>query len=328
MKHTLHFILISLLISGCLPQKNNVEMEESLSYYKRESLAADSLRIANRKLQEDLGEQGAEVRRLMQDMEQLQATNVGLNRSYQEVLGQYNALVSQNKEIITNTSYENLSLQEQLASQQSQLDKKERDLAMMEYNLKQKEQDLNVMQYNYTEAKGNLNDKEQKIAELQAMLALKEQKMKSLRTSVNQALTGFTSDDLSVTEKNGKLYLSLSQNLLFSSGSDEINWQGKKALQQVADALNKNPDIDITVEGHTDTDGTASRNWDLSVLRATSVVKVLTQYNVSPARIIASGRGFYAPVASNNTPLGKAQNRRTEIVLSPKLDELYNIINE
>ena len=328
MKHTLHFILISLLISGCLPQKNNVEMEESLSYYKRESLAADSLRIANRKLQEDLGEQGAEVRRLMQDMEQLHATNVGLNRSYQEVLGQYNALVSQNKEIITNTSYENLSLQEQLASQQSQLDKKERDLAMMEYNLKQKEQDLNVMQYNYTEAKGNLNDKEQKIAELQAMLALKEQKMKSLRTSVNQALTGFTSDDLSVTEKNGKLYLSLSQNLLFSSGSDEINWQGKKALQQVADALNKNPDIDITVEGHTDTDGTASRNWDLSVLRATSVVKVLTQYNVSPARIIASGRGFYAPVASNNTPLGKAQNRRTEIVLSPKLDELYNIINE
>ncbi|HMQ64146.1 MAG TPA: OmpA family protein [Flavilitoribacter sp.] len=328
MKHTLHFILISLLISGCLPQKNNVEMEESLSYYKRESLAADSLRIANRKLQEDLGEQGAEVRRLMQDMEQLQATNVGLNRSYQEVLGQYNALVSQNKEIITNTSYENLSLQEQLASQQNQLDKKERDLAMMEYNLKQKEQDLNVMQYNYTEAKGNLNDKEQKIAELQAMLALKEQKMKSLRTSVNQALTGFTSDDLSVTEKNGKLYLSLSQNLLFSSGSDEINWQGKKALQQVADALNKNPDIDITVEGHTDTDGTASRNWDLSVLRATSVVKVLTQYNVSPARIIASGRGFYAPVASNNTPLGKAQNRRTEIVLSPKLDELYNIINE
>ncbi len=328
MKHIIKFSLLSLLAFGCLPQKNTVELEENLAYYKRESMAADSLRNANRQVQDELSQQGAEVRRLMQDLEQLQATNMGLNRSYQEILSQYNGLVAQNKEIITNTSYENLSLQEQLSSQQTQLDQRERDIALMEYELKEKERALNVMEYNYSEAKGSLTSKEQKIAELEAMLALKERKMQDLRQSINQALTGFTNEDLSVSEKNGKLYLSLSQNLLFSSGSDEINWQGKKALQQVADALNKNPDIDITVEGHTDSDGTAARNWDLSVLRATSVVKSLVQYGVNPSRVIASGRGFYAPVASNNTPLGKAQNRRTEIVLSPKLDELYNIIND
>ena len=122
------------------------------------------------------------------------------------------------------------------------------------------------------------------------------------------------------------MYLSLSQNLLFPSGSDEIDWKGRQALMKLADALKSNPDIDITVEGHTDTDGTAAKNWDLSVLRATTVVKLLSSYGVPSDRLIASGRGFYAPIASNDTPQGKGLNRRTEIILSPQLDELYNLI--
>jgi chemotaxis protein MotB len=118
----------------------------------------------------------------------------------------------------------------------------------------------------------------------------------------------------------------MSQNLLFSSGSEDIDWRGKQALMQVAEALKTNTDFEVVVEGHTDSDGTAARNWDLSVLRATSIVKELTKYGVEPARIVAAGRGFYAPVAPNNTQQGKALNRRSEIILTPKLDDLYRII--
>jgi len=149
-----------------------------------------------------------------------------------------------------------------------------------------------------------------------------------LRSKVNQALLGFTDADLSVSERNGKIYVSLSQNLLFATNSDNIDWKGKKAIRSLADVLKQNPDINITVEGHTDPDGSPAKNWDLSVRRATAVVKILTETNVNAERITASGRSFYYPIASNATAAGKAKNRRTEIILSPRLDQLYKIINE
>jgi len=151
--------------------------------------------------------------------------------------------------------------------------------------------------------------------------------VQEIRSNVNQAMSNFRVEDLKVEEKNGKLYLSLSQELLFKSGSDDLDWNGRKALQQLAAALNKNPDVAILVEGHTDTDGSAELNWDLSVKRATTVAKSLIAYGVDPRRVTAAGRGYYAPVAPNTTAAGKAQNRRTEIVLSPQLDQLYQIMN-
>jgi chemotaxis protein MotB len=152
--------------------------------------------------------------------------------------------------------------------------------------------------------------------------------MAQLRTNLNQALLGFTAADMSISEKDGKLYVSLSQNLLFKTGSDQIDFRGKNALKQVAEALNANPDIDIMVEGHTDSDGAPAANWDLSVRRATAVVKILSDFGVSPARMTAAGRGLYAPVAPNDSAANKALNRRTDIILSPKLDQLYQMIKQ
>ncbi|MEZ4991442.1 MAG: OmpA family protein [Saprospiraceae bacterium] len=319
-------ILMILVLSACVTTQDTTELNEQVDYYKDQALQADSIRTQYRNLQEEKRLVEADLNDMMKELERLRATNISLNRSYQEILSKFNAQVDQNQQVVATSSYDNLSLQQQLAEKQSILDTKERQLAQTEYDLRNKERTLNMMEYNYTEVKGSLSDKDRRIQELEAALAAKDQKLQKLRQSLDQALLGFSNDDLSVSEKNGKLYLSMSQNLLFSSGSEDIDWRGKKALMQVAEALKANTDFDVLVEGHTDSDGTASRNWDLSVLRATSVVKALTNYGVPPERITAAGRGFYVPIAQNNTDQGKALNRRTEIILSPKLDDLYQII--
>ena len=131
------------------------------------------------------------------------------------------------------------------------LDERERKLAQTEYELRDKSRTLNMMEYNYTEAKGVLGEKDQRIQELEAALAAQKVRLDKLKQSIDQALTGFSSDDLSVTQKNGKLYLSMSQNLLFTSGSEDIDWRGKQALMQVAEALKTNTDFEVVVEGHT-----------------------------------------------------------------------------
>jgi chemotaxis protein MotB len=149
---------------------------------------------------------------------------------------------------------------------------------------------------------------------------------------MTEALKGFNSNELSVAIKNGKVYVSLQENLLFPSGSAVVNPKGKQALGKLAGVLTINPDINVNIEGHTDSIPIRSRyedNWALSVARATSIVRILTKdYGVDPKRIIASGHSLYDPVDSNMSKEGRARNRRTEIILTPKLDELYQIIEE
>lgn len=319
-------ILMIIFLAACATPQDATELNEQVDYYKDQALQADSIRTEYRNLEEEKRLVEVELNQLMNELERLRATNISLNRSYQEVLSKFNDQINQNQQVVATTSYENLTLQQQLAQKQTMLDERERKLAQTEYELRDKSRTLNMMEYNYTEAKGVLGEKDQRIQELEAALAAQKVRLDKLKQSIDQALTGFSSDDLSVTQKNGKLYLSMSQNLLFTSGSEDIDWRGKQALMQVAEALKTNTDFEVVVEGHTDTDGTASRNWDLSVLRATSIVKELTKYGVEPARILAAGRGFYAPVAPNNTQQGKALNRRSEIILTPKLDDLYQII--
>jgi chemotaxis protein MotB len=145
-------------------------------------------------------------------------------------------------------------------------------------------------------------------------------------------LVGFKSDELSVELKNGKVYVSLAEKLLFKSGSAMVDPKGKEALGKLAAVQEKNPDIDVMIEGHTDNvpliPGKFDDNWDLSVSRATSIVRILTEdNNVEPKRVTAAGRSEFVPLVSNDTPEGKARNRRTEIILSPKLDELFQILN-
>ncbi len=178
----------------------------------------------------------------------------------------------------------------------------------------------------------DLAAKNARVAELQRVLAEKEAATNALRKKVADALLGFNASDLQVNIKNGKVYVSLSEQLLFKSGSTKVDPKGQDALVKLANALKGNQDVNILVEGHTDNvpirgvvNG-AKDNWDLSVLRATEITRLLTTASIDPTQITPSGRGQYLPVVANDTPQDKALNRRTDIILTPKLDELFSIL--
>lgn len=177
-----------------------------------------------------------------------------------------------------------------------------------------------------------LDERERTINQLQEMMDAQNEKVQQILKSVKDALMGFSSDELSVREENGKIYVAMSDKLLFRSGSATVDERGKEALAKLAEVLNKQTDVDVNIEGHTDTKpihtARFADNWDLSVIRATSVVRILTkEYNVSPLQIVPSGRGEYVPVADNESAEGRSKNRRTEIIIAPKLDELLKILN-
>ena len=180
------------------------------------------------------------------------------------------------------------------------------------------------------QSKLTLQQQQQRLQQLQNLLAQQRAKSEELKNKMTEALNGFSSSDLTVTQKNGKVYVSLSENLLFPSGSAVVNPKGVDALSKLAAVLNLNPDIAINIEGHTDSipiRGRYQDNWDLSTARANAIVRVLVNnYKVDPVRVEASGHSLYDPVDVNSTPAGRARNRRTEIILSPKLDELYKLI--
>ncbi|MDR0748165.1 MAG: OmpA family protein [Tannerellaceae bacterium] len=176
-----------------------------------------------------------------------------------------------------------------------------------------------------------LNKREQTINELQEIINAQNKKVQDLLSSVKDALLGFGSDELTVEEKNGKVYVAMSDKLLFESGSARVDKRGKEALALLAGVLNKQTGIDVFIEGHTDTKPINTvqfkDNWDLSVIRATSVVRILTkEYGVNPLQIQPCGRGEYMPVATNETTDGRSRNRRTEIIMAPKLDKLLEIL--
>lgn len=177
-----------------------------------------------------------------------------------------------------------------------------------------------------------LADREKKLKEMQAVIARQDSLTRKLNDVLRNALLGFNSDELSVEIRNGKVYVSMSDKLLFKSGSAAVETKGKDALRVLADVLQKNIDIDVLIEGHTDNvpikTAQYKDNWDLSVARATSIVRILTdEYYVGATRVTASGKGEFSPKAGNDTPEGRAKNRRTEIILSPKLDEIMQLLN-
>jgi chemotaxis protein MotB len=166
---------------------------------------------------------------------------------------------------------------------------------------------------------------------MKQIIAKQDSLTRNLNNTLRNALLGFNSDELSVEIKDGKVYVSMSDKLLFQSGSSAVEDKGKDALKLLAGVLDKNSDIDILIEGHTDNvpikTSVYKDNWDLSVARATSIVRILTNdYKIVPTRLTASGKGEFFPKADNDTPEGRAKNRRTEIILSPKLDELMKLL--
>jgi len=178
-----------------------------------------------------------------------------------------------------------------------------------------------------------LSEREKTLDEMRQIIARQDSLTSSLNNVLRNALLGFNSDELSVEIKNGKVYVSMSDKLLFKSGSSSVEAKGQEALKLLGGVLDKNTDIDILVEGHTDNvpikTSVYKDNWDLSVARATSIVRILVNdYKITPTRMTASGKGEYFPKADNETAEGRSKNRRTEIILSPKLDELMKLLND
>jgi chemotaxis protein MotB len=189
---------------------------------------------------------------------------------------------------------------------------------------------LNGQVTDLSKSQQELAANQKRLEELQALMDQQKRAILDIRKKMSDALVGFNSKDLQVSIKNGKVYVSLSENLLFPSGSAVVNPKGKEALGKLAGVLNNNNDITVMIEGHTDSipiHGRYQDNWDLSTARATSIVRILTRdYMVDPVRVEASGHSSYDPVQTNATTEGRALNRRTEIILSPRLDELYRLI--
>ncbi len=183
-----------------------------------------------------------------------------------------------------------------------------------------------------SEKERTLQEREKTLREMQAEIARRDSITDRLNSVLRNALLGFEDDELTVEVKNGKVYVSMSDKLLFRSGSAGVENKGKEAIVALAGVLQKNQDIDILVEGHTDNvpikTAVFNDNWDLSAARATSIVRLLSdEHGIAPTRLTAAGRGEYQPRADNKTPEGRASNRRTEIILSPKLDELMDLLN-
>jgi chemotaxis protein MotB len=178
----------------------------------------------------------------------------------------------------------------------------------------------------------NLADREKKVSELEQVLASKEKAVQDLKNKISNALLNFKDSDITVKVKNGKVYVSLAEQLLFGSGSIQVDSKGVTALQQLAKAIKDQRDIHVLVEGHTDNVPVSKKsqymqdNWDLSVMRATAITKILTKAGVSSSQITPSGRGEYSALAANDTPQNKQKNRRTEIIITPNLDELFKIL--
>lgn len=229
------------------------------------------------------------------------------------------------QKIIDNNRYENTRLSTDLNAKNEALKNKEKEL-------NEKEASLMMAQNKNRELSSNLITREKRVAELEAILKAKDSAVLALKAIVQKALLGFANQGLTIETRNGKVYVSMDEKLLFKSGSIAVDPKGEQAILELAKALNANPDVSILVEGHTDNvpmkSSTIKDNLDLSVLRATSIARILTTLGaVDPRRVTSAGRGEYFPIDTADTPEARAKNRRTEIILTPKLDELLKILS-
>ncbi|HMN05085.1 MAG TPA: OmpA family protein [Flavobacteriales bacterium] len=306
-------LVAAALLSACVPAR---KYEELNARYKA---TQDSEAAAQAKAQQA----EAAMKDLQVTLDDLQRRKAMLERdtltlgtSLRNMTNQYDKINALNNELLA--KYNTL-----VAGGSAENRKLLTDLEANRLKLQGKEDSLNVLS-------ASLRDREAKLAKLQAELDQKDQSMKALKNRVSQALTGFEGKGLTVTEKNGQIYVSLENKLLFPSGSTTVDAKGREALSNLAKAIANEKDLNIMVEGHTDTDKVLAGapykdNWDLSVLRATSVVRILQESaKVDPTRITAAGRGEYMPADPND----KAKNRRIEVILAPDLKQLYELVKD
>ena len=316
------FVAAIALLSGCVTsQKYN----ELLQKHQRCQDELTYMTSENQNCQDAKKSMSAQLSSLTAEVEQLRADTMRLYRKARSVEREYEKAKQDYDDLLQNFADISSNNQNTINELLGNLDKSKDELTV-------KEKMLAIQQDSLAKSRAELALKEQRINEMQKILAQKDAEVKALKEKVSNALKGFEGSGLNVHEKDGKVYVSMDDKLLFASGSWTINENGLKAIQNLAKVLENEPEISVLIEGHTDNvpyhgSGQIKDNWDLSVMRATSVVKALLQSgNIAPTRLSASGRSEYLPLDENNTPEARAKNRRTEIILTPNLDQLFQLI--
>lgn len=310
-------VLVLTLTASCVSKKMYTELENKFAELKKE----------NRKLQdegEDCAKEKAdldmaynslkeELAKTKADRDKFLADYTATDKNLKTLQASYSALEKNSDDALKTNMDKNRELL-------SQLEAKQRALA--------------AEQAKFEKIKGDLQASSARLAELEGLMAAKEASMKKLKETLSKALNSFEGKGLTVQQKNGKVYVSMENKLLFSSGSWAVGAEGRRAVVEVGKVLGANPDISVLIEGHTDDDayggsGPIADNWDLSTKRATAIVAILSENkSINKQNLTAAGRSEYAPLMSNSTAEGKAKNRRIEIILTPKLDEISKMLNE
>jgi chemotaxis protein MotB len=317
------------LFASCIParqfQDEKERRERSEKQYQELLSSYDNLKISNQELNEALVILRKEHSAIVRDTALTNNTLRSLQSQYDKINDLYQLLLDKNRELLQGNIAETQKISGELLSTQERLQKKEDELRKLE-------SELNAQKLQLDNLAKSLSMKEQRVNELENILAEKDNAVKDLREKVSNALFGFENNGLTIEIRNGKVYVSLDESLLFASGSWSVNAKGRDALIRLAKVLETNVDVNILIEGHTDNvpfrgSGQVKDNWDLSVMRATAIVKILVENsNIDPKRLMAAGRSEYLPVDNSNSAAGRAKNRRTEIILTPKLDELFQLL--
>lgn len=306
-----------ILFSSCVSKKIYTDLETKYANLKKE----------NRNLTDEVETLNADKNKLSNDLDALQ-------QAYDKAVAERDKL--QSDYAATKSNLDNLkasydALEQNSSAEIAKNSKKNRELLAQ---LEAKEQALAAENERLETLKKELEERSKRVAELESVIAAKDANMRALKNAISKALTNFEGKGLTVEQRDGKVYISMENKLLFESGSWYVGAQGKQAVKQLGSVLAENPDIAILIEGHTDNvpykgNAQLSGNWDLSTKRATAIVNILRENpSINPENLTAAGRGEYAPIASNATSEGKAKNRRIEVILTPKLDEISKLLNE
>jgi chemotaxis protein MotB len=315
LKKIVLLIVIAFTLNACVSKKVYQELETKYNKLRTSNTQLitekDNLLAVKKSLEADLLKLNKKYDSLSTQKTLLENDFEALQTKYNNLNESYNALSAQSSKELAAQSKKN---QELLAK----LEEKEKTLAAESLRLENLQKEL--------------NQRSSQIEELQNLINAKEAQMQQLKNAISKALHNFEGKGLTVEQKNGKIYVSMENKLLFNSGSWAVGSEGKKAVQQLASVLSENSDINVLIEGHTDNvpykGTTVIDNWDLSVKRATAIVRILENKGVNPTQITAAGRSEFIPVDSNETTEGKAKNRRIEIILAPNLDEISKLLNE
>jgi chemotaxis protein MotB len=318
MKKQLSIIALTCALAACVPAKKYNELLEKEKICSEELNKYKTSSIENEGKAKDFQVMADQFRK---DIITLKKDTLELGSNLRFLQAQYDLMVSQNEAYEQKLDQMRMKGAKESANYQADIDAKNLELQRKEDALKTLESELIAKEK-------LLIEREERVTELEEMIKRKDDAMKQLKTRVSAALKGFENKGLTVVEKNGKIYVSLEAKLLFASGSTVVEPDGKKALVDLAKVLENEKDLEVIVEGHTDTDKLASpahptNNWELSVLRATAVVEIMTgNSKMNPMQLMAAGRGEYHPVDVKD----KAKNRRIEVIISPNLNELYQIL--